>query len=403
MMRSLVVIPMLAACALSAIAQERVAPIQPEEPGLISGKQHFYVSGADRAEMLEIALWAEDVASRITGFLGAPYPQRAGETLLRVELVYTNGQPIRVEEQQYDSDVGFRQILILQNVTKNEQTDALRALCHLILGRYALGGRGAAPSEADRLVPDWMVDGMVMQWLPMQRIAGREALLRAWEAGETFTIERVLNEVWSEPLNSGVAGEWFNWLLDQPGSAALFQAALAQAGLGREITAEWLIGQLPGNGSLRDWNQAWSLHLAMLPSTILLPGALLPEDVERLRESLVIHPEMISVATQEDVPYTYTLQDMMEARQASWMPTLAAALAARIQAATLGRAPELQETARAYLDYLEAVPLQSDGWWTRDASDEELRALLEKADQLLQALAIRQTFDASPHDDADQR
>ncbi|MDD2236064.1 MAG: hypothetical protein PHG65_02510 [Kiritimatiellae bacterium] len=386
MRRPHTILSILAACALSAGAQEQLSPGQPEESGIISGNQFFYVVGADRAEMLEIALWSEDVAERIAAFMGVPYPQRAGETLLRIELIYGEELPVRVEERQYDSDAGFRQVLILQNVTKNEQTEALRALCRLILGRYARGGLRAAPSVSDPSVPGWMVDGMMMQWLPMQRIAGREALLQAWEAGETFTIDRILSEEWSEPLQSGVAGEWFKWLLNQPGSAALFQAALARVGSGREITGEWLIGQCSGFGTLREWNQAWSLHLAMLPSTILLPGALLPEDVVRLRESLVINPEMISVVIQEDVPYTYMLQDMIEGRHASWMPALAAALAARIQEVSLGRAPELQESARAYLDYLEAVPLQSDGWWSTDASDEELHALLEKADHLLQTL-----------------
>lgn len=364
----------------------------PDEPGMISGNQHFYVTGTNRAELLEIAIWSEAVADRVSGLMNQPYPQAAGETLMRIELIYTNGLPPRVAMEQYDSDAGFRQVLRLQNVTRNEQSSALQALCCLILNRYARAARrntaSVLPPEA--AVPYWMVDGMARHGLPAWRASGREAVLQAWNSGESFPIEMILRGAWDEPLKSAAGGEWFEWLQDRPDGALLFQSALARTGAGGELTGEWFMEQCPGGGTLRDWNQAWSLHLATLASTILAPGALLPEDVARLRESLIIRPEMISVAAQEDVPYAYQLGDMIEGRAAFWMPALVDAVGARIQEASVGRAPALQETARKYLAYLDAVPQHRAGLWQRlwrsDATDAALRTMLVEADESLRVL-----------------
>lgn len=375
-------------------AQERYSPMRPDD-GIISANQHFYVTGTNRAELLTISIWAEDTVERVAGLINRPYPQAPGETLTRIDLVYTNDEPPCVSMEQYDSDAGFRQVLLLRNVTRREQPDALRALCTLILNRYARAARPNTPfiRDPESAVPYWMVEGMARHGLPVWRAAGREAVIQAWNAGESFSIENILKGTWPEPLKSAAGAEWFEWLQDRPDASELFHAALVQTGAGEQLTGAWLPEQCPGSGTLRDWNQAWSLHLATLASSILTPGALLPEDVTRLRESLVIRPEMISVAAQEDVPYAYQLGDMIEGRSAFWMPALVEAIAARIQEASIGRAPALQETARKYLIYLNAVPQQRAGFWSRlwhgDVSDAKLRALLKEADHSLLMLEAR--------------
>jgi hypothetical protein len=361
-----------------------------EDNGVISGDVRFRVSGPNRAENVEVASWADEVYSRLVDLMHWEMPRDSRQRLIQVVLEYGGTDGALVTSRQYLTDVGLVQELRLRNVDRENQAEAAEQLIRLLLNRYAALHSGTPVRSADTApFPDWLVYGAASHFSVPQRLSNRAVVMDAWRRQADLGIRSLLKGELPPQLQRPTEGEFFEWIMDRPDGRRILSEVVQEVCSGKVPGTEELLCRVMGFGSVRAAAQAWDLHLVSLQSVLLAPGTCTPEELAAFRESVLVTPDVLGPAAGVDVMSTHPLSALIIYRNEKWMPRLCDALTRRISETSVGRAKELQQTARLYLQFLDRLAAARDQWAGSDMTDEELLELLEQAEIALDELEYK--------------
>jgi len=355
--------------------------VEPE--GMVSGRGRFYITGPNRGENLDVAIWAEDVSDKVAALLGEPFPHYVGDRMIHIQLSYPPDEPLLITNKVIRSAAGFVQILTLQQVTREHQDDALEQLVQLLFQRTIAQRTGFTDFESwITEIPAWLVRGAASHFMPSVRQANYEQVTKAWREGECVSLDLIQQGTLPSSLQDACEGEFFEWLLGRMDAQIFFDAVFKRLVEGKKITPEWLVDILPECSTQRKAAQLWDLYLATSQTRVVRPGGCTPRDIGALRKALLLTPEILSVSMRQEIVFSYRLNDLIAARAEPWMADLADLLSKRIQEVVIGRCAALQQVAEEYLAFLQALPAPHTD------SDMNLRSLLTEAERSLVVLEM---------------
>ena len=346
---------------------------------VFSTTRRFLVSGFAPGAAADLARWSEDVAGRVEQLLG-PIPMDRGWYL------EIQGRPgDRVVRAQGWVDGLLQQRLEVGRSEELDQEDVLEGLVWLLLNRWAVARQTPAQRSVGLAgVPDWLAVGVAQNAYPELRSRNAEAVQERWREDRLTPWPDLVEQ---EILPSGrwaakaEVGQWVAWLLERSARMDAFWEAHAK---GQRLNAEAVARQVLSLGGVDEASQAWEVWLAAQGNRRrVMTGVDADQVAEFDALSRVDDPELQAVRA--DVSAPLTLADLVALRTARWVPALATRRSWQLQMAMLGRAPEWQEVAQRYIDFLEALAGRGSGYrgglFGRGASGRQLLALLGDADK----------------------
>lgn len=356
------------------------------QPVITSANRLFMVSGIEAADAAQLALWAEDVASRVEQCLKLTLPVFKSQPIHIAGRVHTQMSDSRVVKAQGYVDGMLTQRLLLVNPSRIEQEEVLEGLCWLLANRYIIR-RQSVDERRNHLgeAPDWLSTGLAQNLYPQLRARNARDVLDRWGTSTRRSLDDVMRMEylpegrWSNKSFCGLA---VGWLLELPApdrrSAAVFRALA-----GRErITPAWLAAQETGFENEWQLQQAWQDWVTAQTTHERDWGQLGQEHMDALKGALLIEPAGGATASAMD---GHTLGELIPARREPWVQDVAAERRAEMQQLALGRPPEFLQVVRGYEGFLDALTAP-----TNSALPElELVGLLQKSDRARRALEER--------------
>lgn len=375
--------------ALAQETQEVAPPAAPATKVAFSTTRRFVVQGLGAADASSIALWTEEVARRLESLVGRPIPVKG---FMPLELVPSRdtGVVARVITAQGFVDGQVQQRIVMVHPRELDQEDLLEGLCRLLLNRYVITLQ-AARQRAEELgsVPDWMAVGAAQTLYHELRVRNARMMLSRWKMNHSFSIGAILDLQnlpggrWNE---KALCGLMTGWLATWPDAHRQWGRMFERRAAGRVIDDAWLASSA-AYGSARDMNKAWDVWLAQ--QCVQHDWARGPvQRLSDLRQVLRINPDDYGIAVEGDVAVPLTPGAMIDLRKRPWMDALTARVALKIQWLAIGQPAELQDVARGYAVFMDALAARksafSGGLFGRAPSEGQLRKMLSEADAALE-------------------
>lgn len=360
-----------------------------------SETQRFAASGTNQGELLELLIWAEDFAGRLSQFIGRPLPFVRGAPLLfRIEddpTTLTGGVQIR----QLEDLGGWSQRVIIINPAATDPVEVLDATALLLLSRPAQELQSPAARRAEPAMASWWwAAGVARQALPGARSLAQGEVLREWDAGRCLSVEALLKApaVARDPLGKSYASALVGWLRSRRDFTEIADALAHRWAAGQRNDAAFLAERINAGGTDRDLEIEWELWLAALRArqAQFLPPTL--ADARALREALELRRTDLPRGAPDDLPPRITLELLAARRSEPWARATARRLQGVIFRLKYGRGPEVREAIELFSDFLRGVAASNaaeSGWLTRISESRELRHRLREAQTALRRLESR--------------
>lgn len=361
--------------------RRRGAPPPADRTGAtaISTTRRFVASGLGSADNVDLAISAEESADKLAELVGARIPfGRAHYVQLAARQDDRAGRGSVVKAQGW-VDRQLSQKLIITNPFTVDQEDVLEGLCWLLLNRFVVV-RQTTPQRQTRLgaVPDWLAVGLAQNLYAALRARNSYVVVRRWERGDAVPLSEVAAFEylppgrWSEKAFCGLA---VGLVLSQPRAPDLFTEMFARLARGEDLTAEALAEILFGEKDVRELEKQWDLWIARQTQVRRAWGGVSEERLEAVRALSTIDIAELGAAG-EGVPPGLSLRDLIERRNAPWMPKVALVLALRVRGLAVGEAPEFREVVEPYGEFFDALAA------SKPPPRRRLEALLDRAESL---------------------
>jgi hypothetical protein len=359
-----------ALCALLGAGAVRAADPPPLPTVLRSASGRFAVEGGGRDARHELLEWAEVTTERFERLTGRPL-DLPGNVPVRLQLV----DPRSARGVEADrSRILDRPVLRLR-VRPGAPPDAFdmdAALCRILVCTRIWPRAAGDP----RAVPDWLAAGVAGNLLSARKAANSHAAYTRWRDG-ALPSPAVFLRAGKDAADGPVSGMLIGWLLDLPASdtrlAALFSAVAADGRVTSRVLAQAAVGR-PDLAALdAEWDH-WILRQRRM---VYEPGTATAWDIEILEAELLLYPGSFGIPRCQ-VPGPVSVGELLEYRDASWLPVTVFSKVCSLRLAAVGRGPGLAAVVEGYVRFLEAL----DG--AADATEPAL--LLAEAERELKAL-----------------
>ena len=347
--------------ALSARPQTEsfLRPAEPGSPGAVSRTQRFVFRDFDRGDGTMLAAWVEEVATAVESRVGRVLPFRRFE-MVRVSAAQgVDGADGSVYAGQGFADSLLQQRVVLTNPERLSESAFREAMVQMLLERYVLA---ASPSKRDSAaalrVPDWLAVGMAHTTDTERRKSDAEFVVEQWRAGESRTVEECLRLV---RLPAGASDEnafcslLVAWLSRDLRGPLRWYDVLLRIADGDAVDLEWIADTvLHADGTLEVEKQ-WDLWLARQTLVHRKLGVVDPERIDRVRDLLDIQLTDYGFSASPGAPDRLTVYDLVDRRDEAWAQRVAYLLSGKLQAVSIGQAPEFVAVTDAFRDSLLAI------------------------------------------------
>lgn len=368
--------------ALPARAQTEgfLRPAEPGSPGAASRTQRFVFRDFDRGDGTMLAAWIEDVAAAVESQVGRNLPFRRFE-MVRVSAAQgADGADGSVYAGQGFADSLLQQRIVLTNPERVSEDAFREAMVKVLLERYVLA---AAPSKRDSAepmrVPDWLAVGMAHTIDTARKRSDAEFVVDRWRQGDSRTVEECLRWVRLPPGASNdkaFCGLLVSWLSRDLQGRLRWYDVLLRIADGDAIDLEWIADTVLHADSALAVEKQWDLWLARQTLVHRNLGTVDPDRIDRVRDLLDIRLTDYGFSASPGAPDRLTVYDLADRREEAWAQRIADRLSGKLQAVSIGQAPEFVTVIDAFRDALLAVargrrPAPSSGSLTRDFQQAE--------------------------------
>ena len=331
---------------LAALAQTEsfLRPAEPGSPGAVSRSQRFVFRDFDRGDGTMLAVWIEEVATAVESQVGRILPFRRFEMVRISAAQGLDGADASVYAGQGFADSLLQQRIVLTNPERVSENAFREAMVQVLLERYVLA---ASPSKRDSTatmrVPDWLAVGMAHTTDTELRKSDAEFVVSQWRQGESRTVEECLRlvrlpaEASDEKAFCSLLVTWLSRDLRGPlrWYDVLLRIADAEA-----VDLDWVADTVLHADSTVAAEKQWDLWLARRTLVHRKLGVVDPEQIDGVRDLLDIRLTDYGFSASPGAPDRLTVYDLVERRDEAWAQRVASQLAGKLQAVSIGQAPE---------------------------------------------------------------
>lgn len=325
---------------------------------ITSHNRHFVVSGFPPADALNIAVWAENVYERLSGWAQSPVPGGFAYPLTITAVLTETGIVGRaVASQSYTEDGHFRQELAMVNPAAMDQEDALEQLTQLLLNRWIYSkSRGKRDRDVRQSYPDWMGVGVAQNLYPELRTRNYELVKKEEMSAGAFAMPDVLGYRhlppgrWPEKARAALV---IAWLSDQVGPANLLAMTSSDLADSGTLDLSYFL-QITGNADVREMSMAWDLWMARQERRFV-PGMMV-SDTEELSRILELRSEDIGLLHQNYPPGSRLSVDiLLENREDEWARDASSKIAWNLRQEMIGKTTAIHEKANALAEVFDGI------------------------------------------------
>ncbi|MBU0677886.1 MAG: hypothetical protein KJ626_07185 [Verrucomicrobia bacterium] len=390
-------IPVFLALSLAASAQI-MQPGRIGSTSVLSSSQRFLVTGGNKVENLNAALWIEETAEKVDFLTGG-------------ELHIERGNPLHLDIRPEDPSLAGRiltsgrflvgrieQSIILPSFAQADRESLLEEVTDLLVSRLLSRKAAFLTGSEDYInAPDWYSIGLAQNATSDLRARNQYVALREWEEGrcpgvrDLLFLEFLPSGRWK---NKAFCGVLFDWLSSRPDWPDVRSGLLDALAKGETVSADMLAERMDDISDGRELEQAWDLWVVSLRQKRNLWSLDPAFGLNELQDVLTIDPQTVGLSPQLALPQTMVPRDLIGARNEPWSRTLTTFLSARLASAVIGQAAEVRQVAEAYQSFFEALLWSPPRnrmarLFAHPPSDRELSELLRKADLLLDQLNVQ--------------
>jgi hypothetical protein len=241
-------------------------------------------------------------------------------------------------------------------------------------------------------VPDWLSIGVAQNLFLALRTRNSQVVIRRWLKNEDLPLSDIVNLEhlpagrWGEKAFCGLALDWF---ASCPEPAVVFENFFSCLAGGSEITTNGIGNLWMGRDSGRELEISWDLWVASQMQVKQYWGGITLDRLESLRHLLAAPPDEMGIPSGEGVPASLAIQELVEYRDAPWMPLYAGRLNLHIRGLGIGEAKEFRDVLELFGQYLDALARPRSGLRRLSlfrASPDALNRMLSNAEKGLAAL-----------------
>jgi hypothetical protein len=161
-------------------------------------------------------------------------------------------------------------------------------------------------------------------------------------------------------LTDALCGMTVAWLVSQPKERRVFDRLAGHLAAGMALLPEHVAACLVGGPSLPGLNAGWEQWVARQRQVVYTStGApLLP--VGQLRAGLLLYPGDSGIPVTQSLPPRLTFRDLIERRDATWIPGFAARKSSLLRGLAVGKGAEFGAVVDAYAAFLGALGAQAE-------------------------------------------
>jgi len=354
---------------------------------LESSSGRFTIVGTNTLENMDLAAWAERVTAKIERAIGVDIRDE-GYPLIRI-IVRPPGDDSRggVEFRRGLEAGRVVQRLLIHGYDEVSHEEATEILCRMLVDSYVIARqREQARTRGLRFAPPWMSIGMARNLDPSLREQNAELALALWQEGKLPSLGAILSsrEGDASPARKAAYGVFFAWLRSWPESSECFQGMFRKLADGAVVPAEWLAAHMPGDASGTDLDEGWDRWMLRQKRVVYVlhkHGAATPRLVDQLKAQLLLYPGDFGIPLGGDAGREIRLEDLVELREESWIPTFSRNKSASLRLLAVGREAAFRDVVEAYCRFLDAL--------AGGKRERVLVRLLAEADEDLAALTGR--------------
>lgn len=341
----------------------------PGRVAIFSADRRFRVAGMTSAENMVLARKLSELAAKVEETTGMTLPMRHDQ-VVGVMVQSTAAPDSRVLKVQGWDDGRFYQRLVVPGPVRLDEEDLMEAACWLMLNRYAAEytpanqrvGMGAA-------APDWIAAGLAQNTQPALRARNVGWMAAELDAGRALPLAQVVKQDvlppgrWREKAYAAAAIEFLFPHAELNAWAALCKAI----GTRTTIDPAWLRAHC---AALKEGKpeETWRAFLEARARTRALEAwsdrSLQVE--EKLLQTLNFRPRDLADGIPNDVPPDLFARDLIDYREQTWTPPVAASLRLQVQSLALGAPAAFAPVLAAYgafFSQLALPPFEKKPWW----------------------------------------
>lgn len=339
---------------------------------VFSATRRFVVSGLPADRATELAQWAEGVADRIAGALGA-IPFDLAQPLQIESGMGPNMEPvIRVAQGCRDGEIW--QTLTLRGLDALDIEQAEEALGGLLINRHAQAMQDpTARCLEPARVPDWLAIGLTHRSRSDLRRRDQTVAFERWSVGELSSFPALMENFvmpqgrWPQKADAMLL---VDWLMAGPREKDLLLDAFRLQANGNPPDAGWWAKQVVGQADTGRAERAWDLWIAEQRARA---RASTFGDVQNLLGMNSIKRYDLESAGGPAELSDAPLSALISYRSEPWVQSFSVRLALRFRLESIGQEDEAVAVAGGYARFLDQM--------AKSASARKLRKLWKEAEE----------------------
>lgn len=366
-------------------AQEGSEVVSTPPPSVItSSSGRFIVTGPDAIKTSEYTRWAEAMAERLEHRLGVSLAFTR-QSPLRIRLASAGAATVGIDAQcEYREGHVLYCSLAVNEYVPLDYEELLAVWCRLALVSLADrdGGHRDNLGELPR-VPQWLAVGLAQNLDPALCARNRRLMQEAMSQSRQPEVSRVLSwdslpERWYRMR--AVCGMTVLWLDSLKPQGESWRMVLDRLAAGEPVTVGWVATALAGVESGAALETVWSHWLKGQERVVQDLGAVSSVTLNQLREMVEVPTSELGDAAPADRVGRLSPIELIPMRESLAVRLAAEERMQKVQALTIGKAPELIQVGQAYAIFFEGVARGASAWrlrWRLRRAEQSLVALLE--------------------------
>lgn len=288
--------------------------------------------------------------------------------------------------ERYNENISMRVVLFGYEDIDQQKADT--TLCSLLIYASAIEQTNVRQSASftPTNIPSWLVEGIVRNLYPEQKVENINAGLKYWYEGkmpfpeelltETPSSKSYLQAVESPQFHKYVSGLFVAWLTSFQQKKEIFGNIFKQLTEQKPLSVDWLITYIPECTKNTDLAMAWDKWLFSQKYVVYEPGTARMFHVEELRNLLLIRPNEIGDISITDKQFM-SLRELIAISKQYNLKDFCSIKITALKVLSAGRGKEFGNVVDLYCQFLIEL--------SRGTKAERLAILLDKAEQALNA------------------
>ena len=377
---------LFAACCLFSLSQTYPARIQSSidstltDTSLRNSTKRFAVVGTNKPVNLELIGWANDVAVKIERRIGIDLSRNQsraihivvrGDNRSRLGRVMTTEQIVKAKPVHS---------LLIVHFDRVDIENLQEALCRVLLERY-IRSEDKGQQATSISVPSWLPLGMAQNLYPSQRRRNSRLVFDKWQQGQLMPLAKFLRSDISlsadhsgatsplvmagdqkDPspfsahhLHQAISGMLVGWISSLPEKTDCFEKIFTGLAAGRKLSPGWFAACIPECDSITDLEAKWDNWVLLQKRKIYAPGVLTSRVIDQFKAELLLYPGNFGIPLSHSRYPGISLRDLIEKREAQWIPVFSASKSISLRLLAVGRGKEFSDVVESYCRYLDAL------------------------------------------------